>query len=150
MRAFHKRILLVFGWLAFSAAVAQAGTAVAKFEAILIWGTNGSAPTNSALSSVEPEVLRKLKTLPFKWSQYYEVHRETFEVDQGKQRKVTMSKDCVIVVGAADSETVEVELHGKGKRVGQITQKLPKRELLVVGGDAEDTTSWFVVLRRVE
>lgn len=151
-RAFHTGILLLFGCLAFTstATTAVAGTAVSDFEAMLIWGTNGKGPTNVTLNPVEPEVQRKLDKMPFKWKRYYEVHRESFQVQQGKSRKVTMSKVCEIVVQAKPSEMIELQLIGEGKQVGHISQKLPKGELLVVGGDAENYTSWFVVLRRVK
>lgn len=152
MRAFQTGILLLIGCLAFVATSTPvvAGTAESEFEALLIWGTNGKAPTNATLNPVDPKVKRKLDKMPFKWKQYYEVHRVPFKVQQGKSRKVSMSKVCDIVVLAKDSETIDLELIGEGKSVGHVSQKLPKGELLVVGGDAENYTSWFVVLRRVE
>jgi hypothetical protein len=34
--------------------------------------------------------------------------------------------------------------------VNTVTQALPKGELLIVGGDAENDTAWFVVIRQAE
>ena len=148
----HKSVLLLFGLLGFMAlgSGAAAGPSESKLEGLLIWGTDGTAPSEANLKPVEPDVLRKLRATPFKWKRYFEVHREEFGIQEGQDSKVRMSKDCEIVVRAVDAKTIELKLYGEGKLVGQITQRLPKRELLVVGGDAENFTSWFVVLRRVE
>jgi hypothetical protein len=45
---------------------------------------------------------------------------------------------------------VEVSLVGKGKDVAKRTQKLPKGETLVLGGNAPNATAWLVVLKRLE
>jgi hypothetical protein len=34
--------------------------------------------------------------------------------------------------------------------VGKITQALPKKELLVTGGNVPNFTAWFVVLKQAE
>ena len=59
-----------------------------------------------------------------------------------------MSDQCEIVVKPIEHQKVELSLRGQGKRVGKVTQKLPPNDMLVVGGNAENFTAWFVVLRR--
>jgi hypothetical protein len=45
---------------------------------------------------------------------------------------------------------VKFSLFGKGKLANTVTQALPNGQLLVTGGDAENSTAWFVVLRQVD
>ncbi len=121
-----------------------------KLEAILVWGTNDPAPDDPSLKPLDPRTARKLGKLPFKWKSYYEVKRVPFEVEPGKRKRVTLSEECQIVVRTVEGDTVELALHGKGKLVGKVTQSLPKGQDLVTGGDAENLSAWFVVLRRTE
>jgi hypothetical protein len=121
-----------------------------KLEAQLIWGTNDAQSPDPRHKPVERDVARKLKGLPFKWTNYFEVTRKQFIVPQGGTSKVTMSKDCEVSVRNLGGSSIEVSLFGKGQPVGKITQALPKDELLVTGGNAVNSTAWFVVLRQVD
>lgn len=121
-----------------------------KLEAQLIWGTNEPKSPNPNHKPVEPDVEKKLRSLPFKWSHYFEVNRVKFTVPHGQTNRVAMSKECEVVVKNLGNNIVEVTLFGKGERVGTITQVLPKTELLVTGGNAPNFTAWFVVLRQVD
>lgn len=121
-----------------------------KIEALLIWGTNDSQSPDPKHKPVEREVERKLKHLPFKWQNYFEVTRKQFVVKERQGHKATMSKDCEIKVRNLGDSTVELSLIGKGEPVSKITQALPKGEMLVTGGNAANFTAWFVVLRQAE
>ena len=127
---------------------AEAGEGGDKYEAVLIWGTDKQSQ-DPKHKPVEDKLAEKFKKL-FKWQYYYEVNRSTFSVKVGETKKVTMSKQCDIQVRRVDAETVEVELWGKGKRVSKSSQKLPKSGCFVTGGDAADSTGWFVILRQKE
>jgi hypothetical protein len=121
-----------------------------KLEAQLIWGTNDESSPDPKHKQVEQVVEKKLKSSPFKWKNYFEVNRKTFSVAKDAPAKVTLSKNCDIEVRNLGNDLVEVSLSGKGKPVGKIKQSVPKGELLVVGGNAENLTAWFVVLRQTE
>ena len=130
---------------------AHAAPGEATFEATLIWGTNDETTDDPSLKPVNERIARKLKGLPFKWKRYYEVNRKRFQAASEKPVAVTMSKDCEIRVRALSrKQQVELSLYGQGNRVGTITQALPKGEMLVTGGNADNFTSWFVVLTRAE
>jgi len=128
---------------------ATAGDPSADYQATLVWGTNDPKPANSKLKPVDAAVARKLGKLPFKWKYYYSVKCEEFSVEQGKHLKVRISDECEIVVKSMAGQNVELTLRGKGQAVGKVTQKLTKGQMLVTGGNAENFTAWFVVLRRV-
>ena len=121
-----------------------------KLEAQLIWGTNDKKSPNPKHKPVERDVEKRLKNLPFKWSNYFEVNRKQSKVSSGKERCERMSEECEICVKLVGNEQVEVTLLGKGKQVGKITQALPKKELLLLGGNAPNFTAWFVALRQVD
>jgi hypothetical protein len=131
-----------------TALVASAGEL--KLEAQLIWGTTNSVSPNPNHKPAQKDVEQKLKQQPFKWKHYFEVNRVTLAVPDGGQKSVPVSKSCSIQVKNLGKQKVEVTLMGKGKEAGKITQALPKGELLVVGGNAENATAWFVVLKQAE
>jgi hypothetical protein len=129
--------------------VANTRAADMKLEAQLVWGTTNSISPDPKHKPVDPELERRLKRL-VKWEHYFEVQRKRFSVPEGEERDIEMSKDCSIKVKNSGESKVQLNLYGKGKSVGKIGQVLPKGELLVTGGNAENLTAWFVVLRRVE
>lgn len=121
-----------------------------KLEVQLIWGTNDEQSPDPAHKPVSEEVLKKLKGLPFKWKNYFEVKREKIEVAEGETKRLAMSKDCTVSVKNLGKEMVEVQLIGKGEKVGTIKQTLPKKELLATGGNAANATAWLVTLRQTD
>jgi hypothetical protein len=138
-------LALVFclGWAATATAKEM------KLEAQLVWGTNDDkAPADQ--KPVAAEIEKRLKSLPFKWQHYYEVKRRQLTVEHGGTQKVSLSRDCLIVVKQLENDQVELTLMGKGEVVGCIKQKLPAGETLVLGGNAANFTGWFVVLRQVK
>ncbi|MCU0789246.1 MAG: hypothetical protein MUC91_13865 [Verrucomicrobia bacterium] len=147
---FRLLALSVLFGLTVGAGMATAGGERIAFEATLVWGTNDPLPPDCKLKPVDEEVSRKLCKLPFKWKNYYAVREQAFSVKLGDQKEVTMSEECEILVTPLKDDKVELALRGKGKMVGKVTQKLEVNRLLVTGGNAENLTSWFVVLRRVQ
>lgn len=141
--------LCLWSGLMTTAGTVNAGETGVRFRATLIWGTNDPQPPNSKLRPVEPEVARKLTRLPFKWSHYYAVESKEFAVEEGGRSRASMSKECDIEVAALKNDVVELSLWGKGKLVGKATQKLSENQMMVTGGNAENMTSWLVVLIRV-
>lgn len=144
------RLAAILVLLVFTAASADASSKEMKLEALLVWGTNDDNSPDPSHKTVEPEVELKLKKLPFKWNNYFEVNRKSFSIEKDNSTKIELSKDCEIKVRHLGNGNVEVTLFGKGKSVGTIKQALPKGELLVTGGNAENLTAWFVVLRQVD
>jgi len=121
-----------------------------KLEAKLVWGTNEKTSPDPKQKPVSPELAEKLKNSPFKWKYYFEVKSECFALPKQGEKTVSMSKTCEVRIKNLGDSQVELRLFGKGKEVSKTTQPLPKGELLVTGGNAENATAWFVVLRRGE
>jgi hypothetical protein len=150
MRSGLIRACLMFvAALFFVAASARAQTVTANFEAQLIWGTNDKQ-SDPKLKPADPKLVEKLKHSPFKWEHYYEMHKEPLKLRLNEEKTVTMSRNCVISVTYLKDQNVKFQLIGKGVLANTTTQALPKGQLLVTGGDAENSTAWFVVLKQVD
>jgi hypothetical protein len=121
-----------------------------KLEALLIWGTNDTSSPDPKHTPPTPEVRKKLQELPFKWTSYFVVNRKVLEVPSRGSAKVSLSDKCAIQVKHLGNTTVEVSLYGKREHVLKRTQALPKGETLVLGGNAPNSTSWFVVLMQAD
>ena len=121
-----------------------------KLEAQLVWGTNDKVSPDPKHKPVEPAVKRKLKDLPLRWANYFEVNRQDFEVPPDGVKKVSLSKQCAIEVKNLGHSKIEVSHFGKGEHTLKRMQKLPKGETFLLGGNAPNATSWIVILKRVD
>ena len=129
----------------------RAQAADMKLQAFLLWGTDDAKPPEGkTYKPVAPEILHKLKELPLKWTNWFEVNRKEFIVLTGTVKEVAISEKCQLNVSRTSVTEVEVSLIGKGKEVVKRKQSLPKGEMLVLGGNAPNSTAWLVVLKRTE
>jgi hypothetical protein len=140
---------LALSLLVCAGVVARAGDL--KLEAQLVWGTNDEKSPDPKLKPVGADVRKKLADLPLKWSHYFEVNRERFDVANGTTTKAALSQKCAVEVKSLEGKKVEVVWFGKkGEVVGKQTQPLARGEMLVLGGNAPNATSWLVILKRLE
>jgi len=120
-----------------------------KLEIQLIWGTNDSKSPDEKHTEVEPEVRKRLENLPLKWSHYFLVKSKKLELGASETKKESLSDKCAVEVKNLGS-SIEVSLFGHGERLVKRTQAFPKHEILVLGGNAPNSTSWLVVLKRID
>jgi hypothetical protein len=129
----------------------QAGAAELKLQTQLVWGTDDAKPPEGKnYKPVEADIQKKLKELPLKWKNYFEVKRTDFTVGPSLTKKIPLSEKCELNVVHQTNSTVEVALIGKGKEVVKRTQALPKGEILVLGGNAPNASAWLVILKRTD
>jgi hypothetical protein len=149
---FSRTLLLgwagVFAFLISGEARLQAATL--KLQVQLIWGTSDARSPDPKHKPLESDVQAKLRDLPLKWSNYFEVNRKDFEVPASGAGKVPLSEKCELEVKSLGGAKLEVVLFGKGKETLRRTQTLAKGEMLVLGGNAPNATAWLVVLKRIE
>jgi hypothetical protein len=135
--------------MACAASSARAGDM--KLRTFLLWGTNeGKPPPNKAYRPADAEIQQKLKELPLKWTNWFEVNRKEYTAPPQVTKEVSMSSKCQVRVKPLGGAEVEVLLIGQGREVMKRKQALPAGELLVLGGNAPNSTAWLVVLKRVE
>ena len=60
-----------------------------------------------------------------------------------------ISEKCKLILARVVGHELEVTLIGKGKEVVKRKQSLPRGEMLVLGGNAPNSTAWLVVLKRL-
>lgn len=130
--------------------VSHAADSAVKVEAQLIWGTNDSKSPDPKHKPVEPAVLKKLKELPLKWSNYFEVNRKVILINLNAAKKEALSEKCAIEIKNPGRSKIEVSLYGKGEQVVKQSQDFPVGETLVVGGNAPNATAWLVFLKRLD
>ena len=122
-----------------------------KLQAFLLWGTDESKPPEGKdYKPVQVDIREKLKDLPLKWTNWFEVRHKDFTVLRGATVPVAISEKCQLNVTRSSGHEVEVSLIGKGKEVVRRKQALPKGEMLVLGGNAPNSTAWLVILKRLE
>ena len=120
-----------------------------KLEACLIWGTNEDKSPNPNHKPLSGELAKKLREMPLKWKNYFEVNCQVFTINTTNYSKVVMSKKCYIEVKDKGANNVTVKLYGEGKQVNRVDKPLPKDEVLTLGGDAKDNNAWFITVRPV-
>lgn len=122
-----------------------------KYKAFLLWGTNEpNPPAGKNYKPIEGEIHDKLKELPLKWTNWFEVNRKEFTVPKAAAKRVAVSEKCEIEVKNLGEANVEVAQFGKGKEVLRRKQTLEKGQLLILGGNAPNSTAWLIVLKRLE
>lgn len=120
-----------------------------KLEARLIWGTNDDKSPNPSHKPLDGDLAKKLREMPLKWKNYFEVNRQVFTINTTNYNKVVMSKQCYIEVKDKGANNVTVKLYGQGKQVNRVDKPLPKNEVLTIGGDAKDNNAWLITVRPV-
>src|ERR1039457_6320566 len=96
-----------------------------KFQVFLLWGTDESKPPEGkAYKPVDPEIKKKLKDLPLKWANWFEVNQVTFTVAPAGGNEVPISEKCKVILKHLAGSEVEVSLVGKGKEVVKRKQSL--------------------------
>jgi hypothetical protein len=118
---------------------AHAADGTLKLEAQLVVGSN-VPQTNSP--PVSPQVEKKLKRLPLKWSLYYVMGSQQLELAKGESKNLVLG-GSEMVVRNLGGQQVELTMIDRGT----ITQSLNKGHTLVTNVKAENS---FVVLRQME
>ncbi|HSU53490.1 MAG TPA: hypothetical protein VLT36_05490 [Candidatus Dormibacteraeota bacterium] len=147
-------VLAMLAWASIGIAAASEQAArsagAMKFQIQLIWGTNDPKSPDDKHKPVDAEVGKKLKALPLKWANYFLVNKKSLEVAPGGEKKEPISEKCAVEVQDKGKSTFEISLFGKGERVVKRSQTLHVGEMLVLGGNAPNETSWLVVVKRIE
>ncbi|HTD66004.1 MAG TPA: hypothetical protein VK846_05675 [Candidatus Limnocylindria bacterium] len=123
-----------------------ANAADRKMEARLIWGTNEDKSPDPNHKPLDGELAKKLRDMPLKWKNFFEVNRQVFTINTNAYTTVVMSKQCSVEVKNKGANNVTVKLYGHGKQVNRVDKPLPKGEILTLGGDAKDNNAWFITV----
>lgn len=145
----RRSLRLGFSALVVSATLCGAAAAERKIEARLIWGTNDEKSPDASHKPLDGEIAKKLREMPLKWKNFFEVTRKDFTINDQTYTNVVMSKQCSIEVKDKGGNNVTVKLYGQGKPVNRVDKPLPKGEMLAIGGDDKNNSAWFITVRPV-
>ena len=136
--------------LAFPTLTAQAAPAPElQLQAQVIWAADTNKPPEGKhYKPAEGAVGKKLKDLPLKWKNYFEVSRTNFSIAVSGTKTVSVGEKCHLEVRSHGDSSLDVTLIGK-KQILKRTQSLPEGEILVLGSNSSNDTGWLVILRQV-
>ena len=110
----------------------------------MIWGTNDDTD-KSKHKAVDSDLARNLQRM-FKWKNYVEITNQTALIALNKTSDLKMSGHCTLKIKNLGGSRVEINCIGNGKQVSKGTHTLPPT-WLVLGGNAENDSAWFIALR---
>jgi len=83
----------------------------------------------------------------FRWNHFWEVSRQTLNVEPGKKTRVRLNPEREIEIELRGESESEIRLFTAGKLVQKSRQSLQSK-MSIIGGTRENDESWFVVVRR--
>jgi hypothetical protein len=119
-----------------------------KVEISLGWGTDDNPEKFKDYKPVDPKLLKKLRSV-FKWKHYLEIKNQTVTLPEGKEVTLNISNECKLSLTNLGKSQIRVKLYGKGKKVIDRQQQITLGEAIVLGGDDENDTAWFIFLSRL-
>jgi hypothetical protein len=146
-----RRARLVF-WLCLGMITLDSVQAAERLiETRLVWGTNEEKSSDPSHKLLEDSLAKKLKSQPFKFTNYFEIFRKIVPVNDQQFTRVEMSKKCNLEMKDQGQSKINVRFYGEGKLLREEKNfPLPKGETLGIGGDVKDGGAWFIILRPSE
>ena len=111
-------------------------------QARLILGTSKEQKDKMEASG---GIKRKLARV-FKWKHYYELNSKQMNIADTVTKSAKLSRAAQIKVTNRKNGRVAVTLFSKGKMLVQKTQSLKPGSHMVLAGNTESDSAWFIVL----
>jgi hypothetical protein len=130
--------------------IAMSLAAERRIEARLVWGTNDEKSPDPNHKPLEGDLAKRIRDLPLKWKNYFEVNRKNFTISDQQYTNVPMSKHCALEIKDKGANNVTVKMYGpNNKPLGRYDKPLPKGEVLIIGGDDKGSNAWLVTVRAI-
>ena len=129
--------------LAASAHVAAQADSI-SVQARLVLGTSKEQKDQMEASAA---IKRKLARV-FKWKHYYELNSKQMNIADTATKSAKLSRAAQIKVTNRKNGRVSVTLFSKGKMLVQKTQNLKPGSHMVLAGNTESDSAWFIVLSK--
>ena len=111
-------------------------------QARLVLGTSQEQKDQMEAST---GIKRKLARV-FKWKHYYELNSKQMNIADTVTKSAKLSRAAQIKVTNRKNGKVAVTLFSKGKMLVQKTQNLKPGSHMVLAGNTESDSAWFIVL----
>ena len=127
---------------------AQSTAPEMKLQVQLVWATDEQSP--DPLHKELAGGLAKKFASTYRWKKYFEVNNQIISIPVNTTKKLTLSPQCAVEVKYLGGSKVEVTLEGKGKKLVKVCDVIKPTEPLIIAGDGENSTAWFVVISLVK
>lgn len=114
----------------------------------LVRGNSDSTPPTPGAKLIDPKLSQKLHPI-FKWTNYWEIKRESVEVEAGKSARKRLSPDREVEIDLLKPQEIALRIYRDGKPSREMRQSATN-PFFICGGDKEDDQSWFIVVQRDE
>lgn len=95
-----------------------------------------------------PAIKDKLSSV-FKWKYYYRLNRKKIELKEKETKPVQLSRSAsIMVTNIKKNKKISVGLYSEGRMLVQKTQALKPGKHMVLAGNTESDSAWFIVLSR--
>ena len=113
-------------------------------QARLILGTSKEQKDKMEASG---GIKRKLARV-FKWKHYYELNSKQMNIADTATKSAKLSRAAQVKVTNMKNGRLSVSLFSKGKMLVQKTQNLKPGSHMVLAGNTESDSAWFIVLSK--
>jgi len=126
--------------------VAKAGDSAITYYVQLVRGTDSDQPPQDGSGKIGRKLSEKL-CCPFKWKNYWEICQRQVQVQPGRTLKVDLSNHRGVEIDLSKPGQRTVAAFQNGKLLTRT--RVPMSEgMTVVGGDRDEQSAWFIVVRR--
>ncbi len=115
-------------------------------QARLVLGTSKEQKDQMEVSA---GIKRKLARV-FKWKHYYELNLKHLKIADAATKSAKLSRAASIEVTNRKNGKVAVSLFSKGKMLVQKAQNLKPGNHMVLAGNTESDSAWFIVLSKAK
>ena len=109
----------------------------------------GTSKEEKGKMEVSAAIKKKLARV-FKWKHYYELNSKRLNIVDAATKSAKLSRAASIKVTNRKNGKVAVSLFSKGKMLVQKTQNLKPGNHMVLAGNTESDSAWFIVLSKVK
>ncbi len=129
----------------FFSTAAQSNAPELKLQVQLVWATDDVKSPDSNHKELAGGLAKKFAST-YRWKNYFEVNNQSLTIPANATKKTTLSPHCAVEVKYLGGSKVEVMFEGKGKKLVKVCDVIKSTEPLIIAGDAQNSTAWFVVI----
>ena len=133
----------------FFSTAAQSNAPEMKLQVQLVWATDDVKSPDASHKALAGGLAKKFAST-YRWKNYFEVNSQNLSVPVNASKKTALSSHCAVDVKYLGGSKVEVTFEGQGKKLVKMSDIIKPTEPLIIAGDAQNSTAWFVVISLVK
>ncbi len=141
--------VLFLGQACFFSVAAQSSAQDLKLQVQLVWATNDEKSPDPLHKELAGGLAKKFAST-YRWKNYFEVNNQSASIAANAGAMVMLSTQCAVELKNLGGSKIEVTLKGKGRPLVKIVDVIKATEPLIIAGDAQNSTAWFVVINLIK